>query len=197
MECNCWANNYEANTTKFLDVWSDVNSFLTDIGFVNESGVVEVEGTTGITPTLEKTKLVNLYYMMYSRYYNSILINSDTDLFKKRVAAIIFCNGRAWSKKLDIQDRLFKLDLDSKDLIEGATIIYNNALNPGGSPTTNTTTELDYINNQNVTKNKRSKLDAYSYLYDLMNNDVTSWFLNKFSDLFIKTIYIDEGGNYV
>lgn len=196
MENNCW-HDTEYTPVRFNDVWSDINAFLTDIGFLNESGEIEVQGTTGIKPTLEKSKEETLYYLLYGKYGGSTIAYSDITMFKTQVASIIFCNGRGWSKKLDIQQALFNLDLDSNDLIEGATVIYNNASNPGGKPTTNTTRELDYIDGQNVTKNKRSKLDAYSYLYDLMNNDVTTWFIDKFKKLFTLTVYIDEGGNYV
>lgn len=88
--------------------------------------------------------------------------------------------------------------------------IINHAFNPADAPSTDTTTELQYINSQDVTKYgkdsttsgsvsksntqtndltntdtlTKGKLDAYSQLWEMLDNDVTAEFLAKFSICF-------------
>lgn len=191
----CWHNN-EFESKKFVDIWPNVSTFLADVGYKNDNGEIEQAGTIGIPPLLKKSDLETLYYLLYGKFRNSQVAYSTTDLFKTQMGATIYVNGMAWSKKVEIQKKLFDLSLDDKDLLSGATIIYNNSSNPSSAPSTGTTDELNYVENQNVTKNKRSKLDAYDYLTNLMNEDVTTWFIDKFKRHFTYIPYIDEGGNF-
>ena len=55
----------------------------------------------------------------------------------------------------------------------GSKQIYNHANNPSTEPGTDTDEELAYINDQNTTKNKKSKLDAYALYNEVLKNDVT------------------------
>ena len=79
-------------------------------------------------------------------------------------------------------------NLSEDDIIKGSKAIYNHAYNPGTEPTTATLEELEAINEQNTTNYKRSKLDAYGTLIDLLETDVTSAFLDKFKRLFITVV---------
>jgi hypothetical protein len=106
--------------------------------------------------------------------------------------------GPAWQKRLDIQKKLMELSDD--EIIKGATAIYNSALNPSQAPTTQTLEELNYINSQNTTKYKKSKLEAYAILNELIKTDVTEAFIGKFKKLFITILepqkplwYVTEG----
>ena len=85
-------------------------------------------------------------------------------------------------------------------MLEGSRQIYNNAANPSSEPGTFTDEELAYINNQNVTKNKKGKLEGYAVLVSLLEDDITSSFLKKFDSLFLTIVepelplwYINEG----
>ena len=66
--------------------------------------------------------------------------------------------------------------------------MYNHAENPQTAPTTQTTDELDYINEQNVNKYKKGKLDAYALLMGLIKNDVTEAFLVRFKPCFLVVV---------
>lgn len=46
----------------------------------------------------------------------------------------------------------------------GSKSIYNHAFNPSNEPSTASLDELDYINEQNTSNVKRSKIDAYGML---------------------------------
>lgn len=62
-------------------------------------------------------------------------------------------------------------------------------MNPSTTPGTGTDQELNFINNQNVTKHKKSKLEGLAMLSDLLKNDVTETFLRRFDDFFRTIIY--------
>lgn len=159
---------------KFTDVWQTAESFVRDYK------------NNGIEPTISDKTATTLYYLLYSRYGNSVLASSDTNRFKYDVWATIFSYGPTWEKRLEIQNKLRNLTDD--ELFTGATQIYNHAYNPGTAPSTNTLDELTAINEQNTSKHKKSKLAAYAALTELLKTDVTESFLDKFKKLFLKVV---------
>lgn len=100
--------------------------------------------------------------MLYARYGNSSIANEDVNQFKYKVFSIIFQYGPTWEKRLDIQSKL--RNLSDADILAGQKAVYNNALNPGTAPGTSSPEELTYINAQNTTSLKKSKMDAYMQL---------------------------------
>lgn len=159
---------------KFTDVWQTAESFVSDYK------------NNGIETTISDQTATTLYYLLYSRYGNSVLASSDTNRFKYDVWATIFSYGPTWEKRLEIQEKLRNLTDD--DLFTGATQIHNHAYNPGTAPSTNTLDELTAINEQNTSKNKKGKMDAYAMLIALLETDVTESFLDKFKKLFLKVV---------
>lgn len=144
---------------------------------------------------ITKTSLETLYFLLYARYGNSSIASSDENQFKANVFSIIFMYGPTWEKRLEIQDKLRALN--ETDILAGGSAIYNSASNPETLPTTQTTEELNYINNQNVTKYKKSKLEGYAILTDLLETDVTAEFLDRFKKLFILIVQPQEPLWYV
>lgn len=162
----------------------------------------EAYTSNGIPTTLDDDTLTTLYYLLYARYGNSHIASSDENQFKYKVFSTIFMYGPAWKQRLAIQTKLNTMDLDGDEIIRGATAIYNSALNPETAPTTQTLEELNFINGQNVTKYKRSKIDGYAALFELIKTDVTEQFIGMFKKLFITIVepelplwYIDQGEN--
>lgn len=140
----------------------------------------------GITPIITDTTATNLFYLLYASYGNSHIAASDETQFIYRLFSIVFMYGPSWEKRLSIQANLRALTED--DIIQGSKQILNHAYNPGVEPSTDSLEELEAINEQNTQNYKRSKLDAYGALWDLISLDVTKAFLDKFKDLFIKII---------
>lgn len=172
---------------KFSDVYDSAESFLADYQNI------------GLPVTISDDNASVLYYLLYSKFGNDILAPSDINRFKYRLFAIVWQYGPNWEKEIDIQKKL--RDMTEADLMDGSRQIYNNAQNPGTEPGTNTSEELSYIDNQNVTKNKRSRLEAYALLDTLLKKDVTEEFLNRFKALFLAVVepeaplyYISEDG---
>lgn len=127
-----------------------------------------------------------LYYLLYARYGNSHIAASDENQFKYRLWAIIMQYGPTWKKDLEMQLEIRELSQD--ELRESAQAIYNHAYNPSTDPTTQTLEELTTVNEQNVTKHKRSKTDAYAVLNMLLREDVTEKFIRRFQSLFLKVV---------
>lgn len=164
--------DYETKT--FAELYPTQDSFVTDL---KASGMIE---------DLNDYKLAILYNLLYGRYANSHLVNSDEEQAKKRLYSIVFMYGPTWQARLNLQSKLRNLSDD--ELIKGSKAIYNHAYNPSGEPNTATLEEIEYINDQNTTNYKKSKLEAYSSLYELLVTDVTESFIGKFKQLFVKII---------
>lgn len=159
---------------KFTDVYPDVATFLSDYT------------SNGIKTTISQESATTLYYLIYSRYGNSVIASSDTNRFKYDLFGTIFSYGPTWEKRLDIQDKLRNLTDD--ELFAGSTQIHNHAYNPGTAPSTGTLDELPAINEQNTSKYKKDKMSGYAMLVSLLDTDVTESFISKFKKLFITVV---------
>lgn len=179
------------NTMLFTDVWDNAEDFLADYeeaGVFTEPVIVS-DVTVKAGTKLSDDEITLLFYLLYSRYGNSPIANWDINQFKYKVYTTIFQYGPSWSKKLELQEKLRALTED--DILRGGKAIYNTALNPSTAPSTQTLEELTYINAQNTTNYKKSKMDAYAQLWELIDLDVTNEFLNKFRPCF-KTFVMPE-----
>ena len=177
-------SNYPRFDTKlFTEIYQDAASFLSDYQ------------TLGIPTTISTTNATTLYYLLYARYGNNPIANFDQEQWKYKIFSIIFQYGPTWEKRLAIQQSL--RSISDADLQLGAKAIYNTALNPSTSPSTASLTELEYINSQNTTNYKKSKMDAYAQLWDLLSTDVTSEFLSKFQKCFKQFVRLENTHIYV
>ena len=113
-----------------------------------------------------------------------------------KLFAIIFQYAPTWEKKLDIQNKVRNLTED--EIRTGTKAIYNQAMNPGTEPSTDSLEELTSINTQNTTGYKKSKLDAYMSVWSMLATDVTEELIVRFKPLFSKWVlgspllYADE-----
>ena len=158
----------------FSQIFEDADTF------VNE--YADYENAIGNLNKLKNESITALFYLLYAKYGNWSIGNSDENQFKFKVWSTIFEYGPTWEKRLEIQKDL--RNLTEEDLLKGATQITNHSFDPGTAPSTIDTDELDTVNDQNVNKYKRSKLDAYQYLDGMLKTDVTKEFINRFKGLF-------------
>ena len=159
---------------KFTDVYEDVNTFLEDYK------------NNGFPTIISESNASIVYYLLYSKHGNDILAPSDTNRFKYRLFSIIWQFGPTWEKELEIQNKI--RNLTEEELLTGGKKIYNTAAHPEVEPSTNTSEELAYINNQNVAKDKKSKLEAYGLLTAMLKEDVTESFIRRFDSLFLNIV---------
>lgn len=180
-------NMYETKT--FSQIYTDIDVWMEDMN--------EAMGGLLVDVIDDEDALKTIYFLLYARYGNTPIINYSENIFKVKVQTNIFQKGPTWVRQLELQKSL--RDLTDDELRLGAVQISNNALAPETEPSTTDTDELAYVNSQNVNKHKRSALDAYQFLQDLLKKDVTEWFVESFSNLFskfvdhdIEHIYISE-----
>jgi len=180
-------------TMLFCDIYEDVNTFKDDY-LANGIPPIIHYGET-ISGTVQPSNLQTLFYLLFGRYGNSPIANNDINQFKYKLFSIVFQFGPTWEKNLDIQAKLRALS--ENDIIAGTKTIVNTALNPSGAPSTNTLEELTMINQQNSSNVKRSKIDAYAMLSDLLKTDVTGDFLNRFNVLFKQFVMPEDPLLYI
>lgn len=166
-------NMYDTKT--FTEIYENVNDFIYDYNNIGLPKIISVENCS------------TLYYLLYAKFGNSPIANYDENQFKFKLFGIIWQYGPTWEKRLEIQSIL--RDLKEPELLTGSKAIYNHAFNPGeiaseGTSATTNQPELQYVNDQNVTNYTKSKMDAYMQLWDLLDTDVTSEFINRFKGLF-------------
>lgn len=166
-------------TKTFTQVWKSYNDFKSDY----DALIKLVSG--GVFPlTADNVKAT--YYLLYSRYGNTPMVNYDETQFKMKIMATIASYGPTWEKKKAIQINF--RGLSEGELLQGAKQIYNHAYNPSTEPSTNELEELTHINDQNVTNNKKSKMEAYSILWANLHVDATDEYLNKFKNCFSRFV---------
>lgn len=171
-------NDIFPSVEEFKDAYEEFNDGIIDNGFTNDKSL----------PTV--------WTLLSARYGNSTVASENETQFKWKVFAIIFQYGPTWERQLEVQKDIRALKIE--DLQQGGKAIYNTALNPAqpvagskgasSGEGTQTTEELTYINQQNTTNYKKSKIDAYALLADIMKTDVTGSFLNKFKSLFLTVV---------
>lgn len=127
-----------------------------------------------------------LYYVLMAKYANSHIASLDENRFIFQTFSIIFQYGPYWAKDLKTQKEIRALNLD--EFRTGNLNIVNNAMNPSTEPNTLDTVELPFVNNQNVSKTKRSMADGYALMYSLLKEDVTDKFINRFKSLFLTIV---------
>lgn len=169
-------------TRTFSEVFPTLQDFIE-----GKVGELSIPQTLGIN--FDEVTMSTLYILLYGRYGDSHIASRNEDQFITKLYSTIFMYGPTWKKRLDIQEKL--RGISDEDLMVGGKAIYNTALNPGTEPTTATLEELDYINSQNTTNYKKSKMDAYAQLLAMLETDVTNEFLDKFKKLFLVVVAPD------
>ena len=165
------------DTKIFSEIFPDFASF---------KNVFDNEFNSYAKNCITETSLKTLYWLLFARYGASPAASYSVDLFKAQIVGNTFQKGPTWEKKLAVQKSL--RELSEADLLAGARTMFNRALHPEDPPGTDTDEELPYLNAQDVSKQRRSKLDAYSYLQDVLKTDVTEEFIRSYEKLFSKFV---------
>ena len=183
------------STIKFTDVWYNAAEFVSDY---KSSGLYDATTDSSglhLNNSLSDSGATKLFYLLYARYGNNPIANRDVTQFQYKVFSVIMQYGPTWEKRLQTQINLRALSED--DIRLGSKAIYNQAMNPSTEPTTSTLDEITYINQQNTTNYKKSPLDGYAMLLELLDTDVTEDFLKKFNICFKKFVSAERPLLYV
>lgn len=166
------------NRKMFNDVYPDANSFL--------KGYHEYESAIDDLNAVEDKYVVLTWQLIASKFGNTPIRSEDESQFKLSVYSVMFSEAPTFVTKLTVQAKI--RNLTDSELMEGETSIANAARNPATAPGTQSMNELPYIDNQNVTKQKRSKLQAYALQLGLVENDLSETYVRKFEPLFARVI---------
>ena len=167
------------STMTFAQVYPSYEKFKEDY----DALITLVSG--GVQP-LTPANTQATFYLLFARYGNNPIVNFDITQFKMKLMSVIATYGPVWEKKKAIQKSL--RDLSEAELLQGAKQIYNHAFNPSTEPSTQELEELTHINDQNVTNNKKAKMEAYSILWANLHVDATDEYLNKFKNCFSRFV---------
>lgn len=178
------------NTVLFTQVWDSAEDFKDDLAESAFAGCMQDGSVTG-----QPDNVSLLFYLLYAKYGNNPIANNDITQFKYKIFSVMFQYGPTWEKKLDIQSKLRALT--EADLLSGSKAIFNSALNPSTAPSTGSLEELAYINSQNTTNYKKSKMEAYEFLWGLLDDTLTAKFVEKFGICFKKFVYPEQTLLYV
>lgn len=135
---------------------------------------------------INDSEITKIYYLLYANYGNSSICSSDEYRFELKLFSIIYQYGPIYIQKKIIQEKI--VDTPYNDFKTGGKVIYNTALNPNIAPSTDTLTELPYINNQNTNNYVKSDAESMQIKWDLMDDNLESEFLAKFKPLFLKIV---------
>ena len=162
------------NTKTFAEVWESYDDFKADY----DDCMPLMNSSDEMTENSIKTT----FFLLYATYGNNPIINMDVFQWKMKVFKIIFIHGPIWQRKQQIQKDL--RNLAEEDLLAGSKQIYNHAFNDSSAPSTDTLDELTYINDQNVARNKKSYMEAYSILWQNLHSSETEEYIIKFRPCF-------------
>lgn len=164
------------NTMLFGDV------FGSDIEFKNEweSSPFFKTGSTAAW------KIMDAFYLIAAEYYNSPICGYDINQWKLRFFAKLKQLCPTWSQKVDIQENL--QELTEAEAREGNKVIYNQADNPSGAPSTDDLKEIGYIKSQNTSNYKKSRLEALIAKYEVLDDKLNERFIRGFKDLFLRVV---------
>lgn len=163
------------DTTKlFCEIWDNAEAFRDDYA------------NSGLYVSELSDSLFTIFYLLYARYGNSSIANLDEMQFKYKVFSVMFQYGPTWRKRLSVQASLRALS--ESDIKIGAEVINDhsyamgdNEILPGTDPTK--------IDQKSGTYYRKSKLEGYSQLLDLLETDVTGEFIDRFKSLFATFVY--------
>ena len=171
--CDSAYGSYRTST--FSDIYPTLDDFIEDYQNSGMPTTVAVnEGPLSAT---------NIYYLLYANYADRHFISNNPTKRTLQLFSIIWQYAPTLNKKLELQDKLRKLTDD--EVRNGTLQIHNFADHPDTDPSTRTDEQLEYISNQNTFKYKKSKIDAYTQLYEVLSQDLIQEFINKFKVLFI------------
>lgn len=170
------------NTRLFQEMFDDTEDFLN--GWKSSEWyqltVRTVNGTQ--VPIIKDNSVKLLFCLLLASYANNPIANYSVEQFYIKVWDLIYRFGPTWEKKLEIQQKL--RDISDEEILQGAKVINNHALNPSAAPSTGGLTELEYINEQTTQNYRKSKLEAYDLLVSLLETDISREIVDRFKILF-------------
>ena len=158
----------------FSQVWENAPDFVADY----------LE--TQLPEHLSQPAATWIFYLLYARYGNAPISFLDVNQFKYAMFSKIFQYGHNWLKKLDVQQKI--RNLTDEEIMAGGKSISNYAVHPDTEPSAGTLDELQSISQQTSVNRKRGKMEGYERIMEILDDDYTDIFLERFRPLFLKIL---------
>lgn len=160
--------NYRTRT--FADIFKSSDDFY---NFYHNNGA--------IPETISEQSVRVLWALLYGKHGNDCIKSSDENRFKFQLISIVWQYGPTWQRKIEIQKKL--RELTDAEITAGTQMIVGEGINPS-TQLSDTEIEGAGVNNYSRQRYKKSPLEGYANLLGLLENDVTSEFINRFGKLF-------------
>lgn len=164
---------------KFVDLFPDLATWQSKVA------ACQLPLTT-LIGAANSAQMTQIYYLLYAKYGNSTIAGADENQWEYRLWAKIYQFGPTWWKRMQLQKDI--RDLTTDELQTGGKVIYNHSYNPSTAPSTATLTELETIDDQNTSNYKKSKIEALTLQWQMLDDDVTGVFLEQFRKLFLTVV---------
>ena len=164
----------EFDTKYFTQIYDNVETFIEDYK------------NCGIPALLKDESVETLFYLLYAKYGNNPIANSDENQFKYKLFSIVFQYGPTWEKRLEIQATLRGMSLEEARI--GARSIYNHSFNDTSTAGITADETFGYVNDQNVSNYKKAPTTAMAEIWELLRVDVSDVFLKQFQKLFLRVV---------
>lgn len=170
----------KSNQRTFLDIYPVYTDFIKE-----KNNLFNVFGTSLTDDSWKKT------YSLLVAFYGDTPISGyrDEGRWKLKLFATIDAYGPTWETKEALQKTIRATDIE--DFKKGNLSIYNTALNPNSEPVADSSEALTYINSQNTSQKQYSDYEAISRKWELLNDDLTKYYMDKFKSLFSKFVLAD------
>lgn len=162
----------------FKDIFPDASTFTTFLATPEIAAILSTE-ITAIAQT-------QLYYMLYAKYANTPISKADSEEWVYDLIFTMNAYMPTFLKKDSLQKTLRGYSID--DVRVGFKSIYNHAINPSTTPSTENTEELPYVSDQNVNKTTKNVIDALSSFWEMLHTNLWEEFIKKFQKLFSKIV---------
>lgn len=158
----------ETNEKTFNEIYQDADTFYKE------------SSEYGFNQSIDEDATKTIFYLLTAKYGDCTTLGFTNETrWKMKLFMIIWEFGSEWVRKVNLTDDMRKVTTD--EAMDGSKVLVNHSKNPQNKPTTE---ELDYIDDQNATKYKKSKIEALEILYSSSHSEFTNAFINRFAVLF-------------
>lgn len=179
------------------DIYGEYNNMSFNDVFPTKEEFLKAYNNEYFPKTISDENAGLLWALLKAKHDNDIVASGDIGRFHLSVFSIIYKEGPIWEKRMSLQSEL--RGLSSDELLKAATnkVVMNRAENPASFIEEGTGDDylIQQINSQTSQISKASKLSAIASLNMLME-DVTEPFLQKFKGLFLTIVQFDSVALY-
>lgn len=158
----------ETNEKTFSEIYNDADTFYKE------------SNAYGFTQEIDEDSTKKVFYLLTARYGDCVTTGYTNEArWKMKLFSILWEYGPQWVRIMSVRTSLNALTEDEAK--KGTTVLVNHARNPQNKPTNE---ELEYVDDQNTTKYRKSRMEALELMDEAAKSNGTNEFLARFKVLF-------------